>query len=187
MTNSLIADVIVVWGRNEEGFVQCFVLEKGQAGLDASKIEGKFSLRASDTGMIFMEDVFVPAGNVLPHVTSLGGLSFCLNNACYGIAWGALAAAEFFMGAARSYTIDRKQFGSPLAANHVTPVVNLSLSLARLATCSVETVSLMSIIIIRHVMNLEAVNIYKGTRDVHALILGRAITGIPSFVPMPQK
>jgi glutaryl-CoA dehydrogenase len=228
ITNSPIADVFVVWARNEEGRVQGFVLEKGQAGLDAPKIEGKFSLRASDTGMIFMEDVRVPAGNVLPHVTGLGGPFGCLNNARYGIAWGALAAAEFCMEAARSYTLDRKQFGSPLAANQLIQKkladMSTEIALGRQACLQVGRLmdegkaspEMISMIkrnscgkslaiareardmlggngisdeyhIIRHVMNLEAVNTYEGTHDVHALILGRAITGIPSFVPMPQK
>ena len=119
ITNSPIADVFVVWARDEDSRVRGFVLEKGQAGLTAPKIEGKFSLRASDTGMIFMEDVRVPSSNILPHVSGLGGPFGCLNNARYGIAWGALAAAEFCMDTARDYTLGRKQFGSPLAANQL--------------------------------------------------------------------
>ncbi|GMH77510.1 hypothetical protein TL16_g07433 [Triparma laevis f. inornata] len=228
ITNSPIADVFVVWARNEEGRVQGFVLEKGQAGLDAPKIEGKFSLRASDTGMIFMEDVRVPASNILPHITGLGGPFGCLNNARYGIAWGALAAAEFCMEAAREYTLGRNQFGSPLAANQLIQKkladMSTEIALGRQACLQVGRLmdegkaapEMISMIkrnscgkslaiarecrdmlggngisdeyhIIRHVMNLEAVNTYEGTHDVHALILGRAITGIPSFVPMPQK
>ena len=119
ITNSPIADVFVVWARNEENRIQGFVLEKDFPGLAAPKIEGKFSLRASDTGMIFMEDVRVPASNLLPHISGLGGPFGCLNNARFGIAWGALGAAEACMDIARQYVLDRNQFGSPLAANQL--------------------------------------------------------------------
>jgi glutaryl-CoA dehydrogenase len=224
ITNSPIADVFVVWARNEEGRVQGFILEKGMPGLEAPKIEGKFSLRASSTGMIFMEDVRVPASNALPHVSGLKGPFGCLNNARYGIAWGTLGAAEFCMHQARDYTLDRKQFGAPLAANQLIQKkladMSTEISLGRQACLQVGRLmekgeaapDMISMIkrnscgkaldiartardmlggngisdeyhIIRHVMNLEAVNTYEGTHDIHALILGRAITGIPSFVP----
>ena len=224
ITNSPIADVFVVWARNEEGRVQGFILEKGMPGLEAPKIEGKFSLRASSTGMIFMEDVRVPASNALPHISGLKGPFGCLNNARYGIAWGTLGAAEFCMNQARDYTLDRKQFGAPLAANQLIQKkladMSTEISLGRQACLQVGRLmekgqaapDMISMIkrnscgkaldiartardmlggngisdeyhIIRHVMNLEAVNTYEGTHDIHALILGRAITGIPSFVP----
>lgn len=224
ITNSPIADVFVVWARNEEGRVQGFILEKGMPGLEAPKIEGKFSLRASSTGMIFMEDVRVPASNALPHISGLKGPFGCLNNARYGIAWGTLGAAEFCMHRARDYTLDRKQFGAPLAANQLIQKkladMSTEISLGRQACLQVGRLmekgqaapDMISMIkrnscgkaldiartardmlggngisdeyhIIRHVMNLEAVNTYEGTHDIHALILGRAITGIPSFVP----
>ena len=224
ITNSPIADVFVVWARNEEGRVQGFILEKGMPGLEAPKIEGKFSLRASSTGMIFMEDVRVPASNAFPHISGLKGPFGCLNNARYGIAWGTLGAAEFCMNQARDYTLDRKQFGAPLAANQLIQKkladMSTEISLGRQACLQVGRLmekgqaapDMISMIkrnscgkaldiartardmlggngisdeyhIIRHVMNLEAVNTYEGTHDIHALILGRAITGIPSFVP----
>jgi len=224
ITNSPIADVFIVWARNEDNKVQGFIVEKDTPGLEAPKIEGKFSLRASSTGMIFLEDVRVPANNALPHVLGLKGPFGCLNNARYGIAWGALGAAEFCMHAARQYTLDRKQFGAPLAANQLIQkkLADMSteisigrqacLQVGRLMEKGVAAPDMISMIkrnscgksldiarnardmlggngvsdeyhIIRHVMNLEAVNTYEGTHDVHALILGRAITGIPSFVP----
>jgi len=224
ITNSPIADVFVVWARNEEGRVQGFILEKGMVGLEAPKIEGKFSLRASSTGMIFMEDVRIPASNALPHISGLKGPFGCLNNARYGIAWGTLGAAEFCMHHAREYTLDRKQFGAPLAANQLIQKkladMSTEIALGRQACLQVGRLmeqgnaspDMISMIkrnscgksldiartardmlggngvsdeyhIIRHVMNLEAVNTYEGTHDIHALILGRAITGIPSFVP----
>lgn len=224
ITNSPIADVFIVWARNEEGRVQGFILEKGMPGLEAPKIEGKFSLRASATGMIFMEDVRVPASNALPHISGLKGPFGCLNNARYGIAWGVLGAAEFCMHQAREYTLDRKQFGAPLAANQLPQkkLADMSTEIAlgrqgclqvgRLMEQGNAAPDMISMIkrnscgkaldiartardmlggngvsdeyhIIRHVMNLEAVNTYEGTHDIHALILGRAITGIPAFVP----
>jgi glutaryl-CoA dehydrogenase len=228
ITNSPIADVFVVWAKDDAGDIRGFILDKGMKGLSAPKIEGKFSLRASTTGMIFMDDVHVPAENMLPKAKGLGGPFGCLNNARYGIAWGALGAAEYCYGAARTYTLDRKQFGSPLAANQIVQLklANMCTELAlgyqsvlrvgRLIEEKKYTPDMISLIkrnscgksldiartcrdmlggngisdeyhIIRHVMNLEAVNTYEGTHDIHALILGRAITGIPSFVPKPAE
>lgn len=222
ITNSPIADVFVVWAKTEDGVIRGFILEKGMKGLSAPKIEGKFSLRASITGEIVMDNVEVPEENLLPNVQGLKGPFGCLNNARFGIAWGALGAAEFCWHAARQYTLDRKQFGRPLAANQI-----IQLKLANMQTeialglqgclaasrlkdqgrCPVETISLIKrnscgkaldvartardmhggngisdeFHVIRHVMNLEAVNTYEGTHDVHALILGRAQTGIQAF------
>jgi len=228
ITNSPIADVFVIWAKSEEdGRIRGFVLDKGMEGLTAPKIQGKFSLRASDTGMIFMDNVKVPLENALPFVDGLSGPFGCLNNARYGIGWGALGAAEFCMEKAREYVLERKQFGSPLAANQlmqkkladmsteITLGRALCYQVGRLMDKGAAAPEMISMIkrnscgkslaiarecrdmlggngisdeyhIIRHVMNLEAVNTYEGTHDVHALILGRAITGIPSFVPKPQ-
>ena len=226
ITNSPIADVFVVWAKDESagGRIRGFILDKEMPGLSAPKIEGKFSLRASTTGSIFMEDVRVPAANVLPGISGLGGPFSCLNNARYGISWGALGAAEFCLAAARQYTLDRKQFGAPLAANQImqkkmadmlTEIAlgyQASLRVGRLKEEGKVAPDMISIVkrnncgkaldiarqardmlggngisdeyhIIRHVMNLEAVNTYEGTHDIHALILGRAITGIQSFIP----
>lgn len=224
ITNSPIADVFVVWAKDDAGDIRGFILEKGMPGLSAPKIEGKFSLRASITGMIAMEDVKVPAENMLPNVKGLRGPFSCLNNARYGIAWGAMGAAEACFGVARSYTLDRKQFGAPLAANQLIQKkmadmcteISLgyqgALQLGRLIDAGKHSIEMISLMkrnncgkaldiarqcrdmlggngisdeyhVIRHVMNLEAVNTYEGTHDVHALILGRAITGIPAFVP----
>jgi glutaryl-CoA dehydrogenase len=221
ITNSPIADVFVVWAKLE-GKIRGFVLEKGMAGLSAPKIEGKFSLRASITGEIVMDNVFVPAENMFPDIKGLAGPFGCLKKARYGIAWGSLGAAEFCFNAARTYTLDREQFGRPLAANQliqkkladmqtdITLGLQGCLQLGRLMDanqCPVELISLMKrnncgksldiarvardmhggngisdeFGVIRHVMNLEAVNTYEGTHDVHALILGRAITGIQAF------
>lgn len=224
ITNSPIADVFIIWAKDDEGDIRGFILEKSMAGLSAPKIEGKFSLRASITGMIFMDDVKVPAANMLPKAKGLGGPFGCLNNARYGISWGSLGAAEFCYTQARQYVLDRKQFGSPLAANqlvqkkladmcteialgyqstlrvgrmmeegkHCPEMISLvkrnscgkSLDIARQARDMLGGNGISDEYhIIRHVMNLEAVNTYEGTHDVHALILGRAITSIPSFVP----
>lgn len=224
ITNSPIADVFVVWAKDDEGHIRGFILEKGMAGLSAPAISGKFSLRASATGMISMEDVVVPAGNQLPKAKGLGGPFSCLNKARYGIAWGAMGAAEFCLSKAREYTLDRQQFGAPLAANQIPQLkmanmlTDISLGLqgalrvGRLMDeggWAPEMISLMKrnncgkaldiartardmlggngisdeYDIIRHVMNLEAVNTYEGTHDIHALILGRAITGQQAFVP----
>ena len=222
ITNSPIADVFVVWAKDDEGVIRGFILEKGMKGLSAPKIEGKFSLRASITGEIVMDNVFVPAENMLPNAKGLGGPFGCLNKARYGIAWGAMGAAEFCWHAARQYTLDRKQFGRPLAANQLIQLklANMqteitlgwqgALQLGRLLDAekaAPEAISLMKrnncgkaldiarvardmhggngisdeFHVIRHAMNLEAVNTYEGTHDVHALILGRAQTGIQAF------
>ncbi len=222
ITNSPIADVFVVWAKNDAGDIRGYILEKGMAGLSAPKIEGKFALRASITGMIMMQDVFVPAANELPHVKGLRGPFSCLNNARYGISWGALGAAEFCWHAARTYTMDRQMFGRPLAATQlvqkkladmqteITLGLHGALRLGRLMEqhdAAPEMISLMKrnncgksldiarasrdmhggngisdeYHVIRHVMNLEAVNTYEGTHDVHALILGRAQTGLSAF------
>lgn len=224
ITNSPIADVFVIWARNEEGKIRGYLVEKGTPGLDAPKIEGKFSLRASTTGMIFLEDVRIPKENEFPVIEGLKGPFGCLNNARYGIAWGSLGAAEFCMHTARDYCLERHQFGAPLAANQLIQkkLADMSTEIAlgrqaclqvgRLMEAGNATPDMVSMIkrnscgkaldmarsardmlggngisdeyhVIRHVMNLEAVNTYEGTHDIHALILGRAITGIPSFVP----
>ncbi|MCV6591278.1 MAG: acyl-CoA dehydrogenase [Marinobacterium sp.] len=221
ITNSPVADVFVVWAKLD-GVVKGFILDKGMEGLSAPKIEGKFSLRASITGEIVMEDVFVPDENLLPNVEGLAGPFGCLNKARYGIAWGATGAAEYCWHQARQYTLDRIQFGRPLAATQliqkkladmqteISLGVQGCLQMGRLmddGKCGVELISLMKrnncgkaleiarvardmhggngisdeFGIIRHVMNLEAVNTYEGTHDIHALILGRAQTGIQAF------
>ncbi|HIC8860708.1 TPA: acyl-CoA dehydrogenase [Aeromonas hydrophila] len=221
ITNSPIADLFVVWAKLD-GEITGFVLEKGMAGLSAPKIEGKFSLRASITGEIVMERVFVPEANRLAGVSGLKGPFGCLNKARYGIAWGALGAAEFCWHAAREYGLDRQQFGRPLAATQLfqLKLANMQTEIAlglqgclqagRLmdeGRCPVELVSLIKrnscgkaleiarvardmhggngisdeFHVIRHVMNLEAVNTYEGTHDIHALILGRAQTDLQAF------
>jgi glutaryl-CoA dehydrogenase len=221
ITNSPIADVGVVWAKLD-GDIRGFLVEKGMEGLSFPKIEGKMSLRASVTGEIVMDRVFVPEENVFPEVRGLGGPFGCLNKARFGIAWGSLGAAEFCWHAARSYTLDREQFGRPLAANQLIQVklvdmqTEITLGLqsclragrlmdeGRLAP---ESISLLKrnncgkalaiarvardmhggngvsdeYHVIRHCMNLEAVNTYEGTHDIHALILGRAQTGIAAF------
>lgn len=228
ITNSPVADVFVVWAKDDNNDIRGFILEKGMKGLTAPKIEGKFSLRASITGMIFMDDVHVPATAMLPKAKGLGGPFGCLNNARYGIAWGAMGAAESCYKAARNYVLDRKQFGAPLAANQLIQKkladMCTEISLGYLAAfrvgrlieegeCSPDQISLIKrnncgksldiarqardmlggngiadeYHIIRHVMNLEAVNTYEGTHDIHALILGRTITGLPSFVPIQSN
>jgi glutaryl-CoA dehydrogenase len=222
ITNSPIADVLVVWAKDDAGDIRGFILERGMKGLTQPKIEGKFSLRSSVTGMIMMQDVFVPAENQLPGVKGLRGPFSCLNNARYGIAWGALGAAEFCWHAARDYTLQRMMFGRPLAATQlvqkkladmqteITLGLQAVLRLGRLMDehqAAPEMISLLKrnncgkaldiarvardmhggngIVdeyhVIRHVMNLETVNTYEGTHDVHALILGRAQTGISAF------
>jgi glutaryl-CoA dehydrogenase len=222
ITNAPVADVFVVWAKTDDGVIRGFVLEKGMEGLSAPKIEGKFSLRASITGEIVMDNVFVPEENLLPGVQGLGGPFGCLNSARFGIAWGALGAAEFCWQAALNYTLERKQFGRPLAANQLIQKkladmqTEISLGLqsclrvGRLRDENRAAPEMISLIkrnscgkaldiarmardmhggngisdeyhVIRHVMNLEAVNTYEGTHDVHALILGRAQTGIQSF------
>src|SRR5690554_1180342 len=222
ITNSPIADVFVVWAKTEDGLIRGFILEKGMKGLSAPAIEGKVGLRTSITGEIVMDNVFVPEENLLPGVTGLRGPFTCLNSARYGIAWGALGAAEFCWHTARQYTLDRKQFGRPLAANQliqkkladmqteITLGLQGCLQLGRMkdaGTAAVEITSLMKrnscgkaldvarlardmlggngisdeFGVIRHLVNLEVVNTYEGTHDVHALILGRAQTGIQAF------
>lgn len=224
ITNSPIADVMVVWAKSDahEGKIKGFILEKGMKGLTAPKIDGKFSLRASATGMIHMTDVFVPEENLLPNVSGLAGPFGCLNRARYGISWGAMGAAEACWHAARTYTLDRKQFGKPLAATQLIQKkladMQTEISLGLLAslrlgrmfdnhTASAELISLVKrnncgkalaiareardmhggngisdeYGVIRHVMNLEAVNTYEGTHDIHALILGRGQTGLQAF------
>jgi glutaryl-CoA dehydrogenase len=221
ITNSPIADVFVIWAKFDKK-IRGFVLEKGMEGLSAPKIEGKFSLRASITGEIVMDNVLVPDENIFPEISGLAGPFGCLNKARYGIAWGALGAAEFCFNAARNYSIDRKQFGRPLASNQliqkkladmqteITLGLQGCLQMGRLMDanqCPVELISLMKrnncgksldiarvardmhggngisdeFGVIRHMMNLEAVNTYEGTHDIHALILGRAITGYQAF------
>jgi glutaryl-CoA dehydrogenase len=230
ITNSPVADVFVVWAKLEDAAGQVggqeaihgFILEKGMKGLSAPKIEGKMSLRASITGEIVMDDVFVPAAQLLPNVNGLKGPFGCLNKARYGIAWGALGAAEFCWHAARQYTLDRQQFGRPLAANQliqkkladmqteITLGLQGCLRVGRLMDEHRAAPEMVSLIkrnscgkaldiarmardmhggngvhdeyhVIRHVMNLESVNTYEGTHDIHALILGRAQTGLQAF------
>src|SRR5690606_26243424 len=222
ITNSAVADVFVVWAKTDDGEIRGFILEKGMEGLSAPKIEGKFSLRASITGEIVMDDVFVPEENLLPNVRGLSGPFGCLNSARFGIAWGALGAAEFCWQAALNYTLERKQFGRPLAANQliqkkladmqteISIGLQACLRVGRLRDEGRAAPEMISLIkrnscgkaldiarmardmhggngisdefhVIRHVLNLEAVNTYEGTHDVHALILGRAQTGIQAF------
>ena len=222
ISNSPIADVFIVWAKNDEGVIRGFILEKGMQGLSAPKIEGKFSLRTSITGEIVMDDVLVPEENLLPNASGLSGPFGCLNRARYGIAWGAMGAAEFCWHAALQYTLERNQFGRPLAANQliqkkladmqteITLGLHACLRLGRLfdqGKQSPEAISLLKrnnagkaldvaraardmhggngIVdeyhVIRHVLNLETVNTYEGTHDIHALILGRAQTGIQAF------
>ena len=224
ISNSPVADVFVVWAKSEAhgGGIKGFILERGMEGLETPKIEGKFSLRASCTGMIMMDDVFVPEENLMPEVQGLGGPFGCLNRARYGISWGSMGAAEFCWHQARQYTLDRSQFGRPLAANQliqkkladmqteISLGLQGSLRLGRLMDEGRAPAELISMMkrnncgkaldiarmardmhggngvsdeygVIRHVMNLEAVNTYEGTHDIHALILGRAQTGLQAF------
>jgi glutaryl-CoA dehydrogenase len=222
ITNAPIADVFVVWAKDDDGDIRGFILEKGMPGLSAPKIEGKFSLRASETGMIMMEDVFVPEANAFPDIRGLRGPFGCLNRARYGIAWGSMGAAEACWHAARGYTLDRKQFGRPLAATQLVQKkladmqteialgLQAVLRVGRLMDRGGWDPTMISLVkrnncgkaldiaraardmhggngiadeyhVIRHVMNLEAVNTYEGTHDVHALILGRAQTGLQAF------
>jgi len=221
ISNSPLADVAVVWAKLD-GTIRGFIVERGAKGFSTPKIEGKFSLRASITGEIVLEDCFVPEANLLPNVQGLSGPFGCLNRARYGIAWGAMGAAEFCWHAARQYTLDRKQFGRPLAANQliqkkladmqteITLGLHGALRLGRLmdeGKASPPAISLLKrnncgkalaiaresrdmhggngiadeFHVIRHMLNLEAVNTYEGTHDVHALILGRAQTDIQAF------
>ncbi|MCU0890119.1 MAG: acyl-CoA dehydrogenase family protein [Rubritepida sp.] len=179
ITNSPIADVCLVWAKDDEGTLGGFLLERGMKGLTTPKIEGKFSLRASVTGMIMMDEVFVPDENRLPGARSFAAPFSCLNRARYGIAWGVLGAAEFCMAASRDYTLNRKMFGKPLAQ---TQLIQKKLAdMETEITLGLQAALRVGRHVIRHVMNLETVNTYEGTHDVHALILGRAITGLNAF------
>ena len=222
ISNAPVADLAVVWAKTEDDKIRGFIVERGFKGFSTPKIEGKFSLRASITGEIVLQDCIVPEENLLPNASGLAGPFGCLNRARYGIAWGVMGAAEFCMHAARQYTLDRKQFRRPLAANQLiqkkladmqTEIglgLQGALQLGRMmddGTAAPELVSLMKrnncgkaldisrqardmhggngisdeYHVIRHLVNLETVNTYEGTHDVHALILGRAITGIQAF------
>ena len=222
ISNAPVAGLLLVWAKNENGIVQGFLLKKNNPGLTTPKIEGKFSLRASETGSIFMDNVFVPDDMVLPNAKGLGAPFSCLNLARYGISWGALGAAEFCWHAARQYSLDRKQFGRPIGATQLVQQkladmqteISLGLQgclrtgrLLESGEAPHELVSLMKrnnagkaltiarvardihggngvsdeFHVIRHSMNLEAVNTYEGTHDIHALILGKAQTGISAF------
>lgn len=224
ITNSPIADVFIVWARNEKGRVRGFILEKGMKGLSAPVMHGKLSLRASVTGEIIMDDVYVPAENELPNADGLSGPLGCLDNARYGIAWGALGAAEFCWHAARQYVLDRKQFGQPLAANQLiqfklanmqtsvtlglqgvlrlgrlkdegraeTPMISMMKRFSTVAALDIAREArdmhggngiMEEFHVMRHMMNLETVKTYEGTADIHAMILGRAQTGIQAFKP----
>jgi glutaryl-CoA dehydrogenase len=227
ISNAPIADIFIIWAKDDAGDIRGFILEKGMKGLSTNKIDGKFSLRASSTGEIAMDEVFVPKENQLPKAKGLGGPFGCLNNARYGIAWGALGAATFCWHAARTYTLERKQFGRPLAANQliqkklVDMQTEISIGLqsclrvGRLKDEGRAAPELISLVkrnsagkaldiaraardmhggngvsdefhVIRHMMNLESVNTYEGTHDIHALILGRAQTGIQAFTGQPM-
>jgi glutaryl-CoA dehydrogenase len=222
ISNSPIADVFIVWAKTDDDVIRGFVLEKGMEGLSAPKIEGKLALRASITGEIVMDEVFVPEENLLPNVEGLKGPFGCLNNARYGIAWGTLGAAETCWHTARQYTLDRQQFGRPLAANQLIQLkladMQTDISLAmqgclragQMLSAGRISPDLISLIkrnscgksleiarkardmlggngisdeypVMRHMMNLEVVNTYEGTHDIHALILGRSQTGIAAF------
>jgi len=222
ITNSPIADIFIIWAKDENNDIRGFILEKEMKGISCPKIEGKFSLRTSVTGMIFMDNVIVPKENMLPHVKGLKGPFSCLNNARYGISWGVLGAAEDCYVRTREYCLDRKQFKRPLAANQliqfkladmlseITLGLQASLRVGRLLDENISIPENISIIkrnncvkslqiarnardmhggngisdeyhIIRHMLNLEAVNTYEGTQDIHALIIGKGITNIPCF------
>ena len=222
ITNSPIADVFIVWAKNDEGAIRGFILDRGMEGLSTPVIEGKFSLRASVTGEIVMDNVFVPEENILPGVSGLSGPFGCLNRARYGISWGSMGAAEFCWHSARNYVLEREQFGRPLAANQLIQkkladmqtdialglsgalrvgrlidegrMLSDAISMLKRNNCG-KALDIARVArdmhgangvsdeyhVIRHVMNLEAVNTYEGTHDVHALILGRAQTGIQAF------
>ena len=222
ISNAPVADLAVVWAKDDAGEIRGFIVERAFKGFSTPKIEGKFSLRASITGEIVLQDCFVPDDNMLPNVKGLKGPFGCLNRARYGISWGAMGAAEFCLAAARQYTLDRKQFKRPLAANQLiqkkladmTTEISLGLQgclqLGRMMDAGQAAPELVSLMkrnncgkaldiarlardmhggngisdeyhVIRHLVNLETVNTYEGTHDVHALILGRAITGIQAF------
>ena len=222
ITNSPIADILVIWAKDEDGILRGFIVERDFNGLSTPKLEGKFSLRASATGQIFLEDVFVPEDNILPEVQSFKGPFSCLNMARYGIAWGALGAAEFCLETALNYSLERVQFGKPLAAKQLVQkkLVDMQSEIAiglqavlkvgreiEKGTYTPEMISLVKrnscskaldiarnardilggngisdeYHVIRHCMNLEAVNTYEGTYDIHTLILGKNLTDIPAF------
>ena len=222
ITNSPIADILIIWAKDEDDTLRGFIVERDFKGLETPVIKGKFSLRASVTGMIHLTDVFVPKENVLPEVRSFKGPFSCLDSARYGIAWGSIGSAEFCWHAARKYALDRKQFGKPLASNQliqkklvdmqteIALALQANIRVGRLRDenkCTPEMVSLIKrnntgkaldiarvsrdihgangvsdeYHVIRHVMNLEAVNTYEGTHDIHALIVGRSQTGIAAF------
>jgi glutaryl-CoA dehydrogenase len=228
ITNSPIADVFIVWAKNDQGRIRGFILEKGMKGLSAPNMHGKLSLRVSITGEILMEDVFVPKENELPDADGLSGPLGCLDNARYGIAWGALGSAEFCWHAARQYVLDRRQFNQPLAANQliqmklanmqtsITLGLQGCLRLGRLKDEGKVTTPMISLMkrfsttaaldiareardihggngimeefqVIRHMLNLETVKTYEGTADIHALVLGRAQTGIQAFKPLGNR
>lgn len=228
ITNSPVADVLIVWARNEENRIRGFILEKGMQGLSAPIMHGKLSLRVSITGEISMDDVFVPEENALPNADGLSGPLGCLDNARYGIAWGALGAAEFCWHAARQYALERNQFGQPLAANQLiqnklanmqtaitlglqgclrlgrlkdegrvdTPMISMMKRYATLAALDIARESrdihggngiMEEYQVMRHMVNLETVKTYEGTADIHALILGRAQTGIQAFKALGNK
>lgn len=225
ITNSPVADVFVVWAKNDAGRIRGYILEKGMKGLSAPVMHGKLSLRVSITGEIVMDDVFVPAENELPNVSGLSGPLGCLDNARYGICWGVLGSAEFCWHAARQYVLDRKQFDQPLAANQLiqaklanmqtsitlglqgclrlgrlkdegridTPMISMMKRYTTLTALDVAREArdmhggngiMEDYQIIRHMLNLETVKTYEGTADIHALILGRAQTGIQAFKPL---
>jgi len=222
ITNAPIADIFIIWAKDENNDIRGFILEKGMEGLSSAKIDGKFSLRASITGTIFMDNVKVPKENMLPFVKGLKGPFSCLNNARYGIAWGVLGAAEDCYFRARQYGLDRRQFNKPLVANQIIQLkltemitditlgLQANLRIGRLLDEDILIPENISIIkrnnckkalhiarnardilggngisdeyhIIRHMLNLEAVNTYEGTSDIHGLIIGRGITGLPAF------
>ncbi len=222
ITNSPIADLAIVWAKDDEGVIRGFIVERDDKGFSTPKLEGKFSLRASETGQIVLDDVFVPEDRLLPHVKGLKGPFGCLNKARYGIAWGSLGAAEFCWHAARDYALERQQFGKPLASmqliqkkladmqTEITLGLTSALRLGRLMDAGQAPPEAISLLkrnncgkaleiarqardihggngiadeyhVIRHMMNLEAVNTYEGTHDIHALILGRAQTGLQAF------
>jgi glutaryl-CoA dehydrogenase len=222
ITNSPIADIFIIWAKDETGKVRGFILEKNMPGLFCPKIEGKFSLRASKTGMIFMDNVIVPKENILPNISGLKGPFMCLNNARYGISWGVLGAAEDCYLRALEYSLNRKQFNKPLASNQLVQIklanmlteitlgIQSSLRVGRMLDNNELIPENISIVkqnnclkslqiarnardilggngisdeyhIIRHMLNLEAVNTYEGTQDIHSLIIGRGITGLSAF------
>lgn len=222
ISHASIADIMVVWAKDDAGVVRGFILERGMKGLETAKIEGKFSVRASPTGQIFMDEVFVPDEQMLPGAAGLKAPFSCLNNARFGICWGAMGAAEFCWQAARRYTMERTQFGRPLAANQlvqkkladmqteITLGLLATLHVSRLRDAGMATPEMLSLLkrncagkaleiarmardmhggngiadeyhVIRHLMNLETVNTLEGTHDIHALVLGRAQTGISAF------